>query len=85
MKEMTQYGLIDKLKKKKTDHMYLYTDKELDEYEKYIEETFGNYQEVFHEIVSTDIHLDILLSLPQMNNLIIINYNGYGSLSNECT
>ena len=27
-------GLIDKLKKKKTDHMYLYTDKELDEYEK---------------------------------------------------
>ena len=31
-------GLIDKLKKKKTDHMYLYTDKELDEYEKYIEE-----------------------------------------------
>ena len=57
-------GLIDKLKKKKTDHMYLYTDKELDEYEKYIEEIFGDYKEVFHEIISTDIHLDIIIVPP---------------------
>ncbi|MBM6965116.1 suppressor of fused domain protein [Massilimicrobiota timonensis] len=57
-------GLIDKLKKKKTDHMYLYTDKELDLYEKYIEETFGHFHEVFHEIVSTDIHLDIIIVPP---------------------
>lgn len=44
--------------------MYLYTDKELDLYEKYIEETFGHFHEVFHEIVSTDIHLDIIIVPP---------------------
>lgn len=63
-------GLFDKFKKKKsvTNNMYLYTEKELDQYEKYIEEQFGEYEEVFHEIVSPDIHLDIIIIPPTKNN-----------------
>ncbi|MFQ6791549.1 MAG: suppressor of fused domain protein [Thomasclavelia sp.] len=48
--------------------MYLYTEKELDLYEKYIEEQFGDYNEVFHEIVSPDIHLDIIIIPPTASN-----------------
>ena len=43
---------------------YLYTEKELDIYEKYITENFGEIETVFHEIVSPDIHLDILVIAP---------------------
>lgn len=59
-------GLFDKFKKKKsvTDSMYLYTEEELNQYESYIMEQFGEYQEVFHEIVSPDIHLDVIIIPP---------------------
>lgn len=69
-------GLFDKLKGKMTekltlkekradaDSMYLYSEKELNEYECYIQENFGEYKEVFHEIVSPDIHLDIIIVPP---------------------
>lgn len=59
--------IFDKFKKKGSN-MYLYTEKELDLYEKYIEEQFGDYNEVFHEIVSPDIHLDIIIIPPTASN-----------------
>lgn len=64
-------GLFDKFKKKNkqsiadgADEMYLYTEQEINEYECYIQENFGEYKEVLHEIVSPDIHLDIILVPP---------------------
>ncbi|WP_296879946.1 suppressor of fused domain protein [Thomasclavelia sp.] len=59
--------IFDKFKKQESN-MYLYTEKELDLYEKYIEEQFGDYNEVFHEIVSPDIHLDIIIIPPTASN-----------------
>lgn len=55
--------IFEKFKKKENpassmSPMYLYTEEDLDQYEKYIAENFGEYKEVFHEIVSPDIHLD---------------------------
>lgn len=58
--------LFDKLKKQKK--MFLYTEEELDQYEKYITDKFGEFKEVFHEIVSPDIHLDILIIPPTKEN-----------------
>ena len=40
---------------------YLYSEKELEEYEKYVEKCLGEYDSVFHEMVSPDIHLDVIL------------------------
>ncbi len=65
-------GLFDRFKKKSkdklttygTDDMYLYTEQELNEYECYIQENFGEYKEVLHEIISPDIHLDIIVVPP---------------------
>lgn len=65
-------ALFDKFKKKKienvSDDMYLYSEKELDEYETFIQQNFGDYKEVFHEIVSPDIHLDIIMVPPTPEN-----------------
>ena len=41
--------------------MYLYSEEELDEYESYVQKCLGEYESVFHEMVSPDIHLDIIL------------------------
>ena len=62
-------GLFDRFKKKKVavenaEDMYLYTEQEIGEYECYIQENFGEYKEVLHEIISPDIHLDIILVPP---------------------
>lgn len=60
-------GLFDFLKKKKKETVfprYLYTEAELDEYEKYIEESFGHYDLVMHELYSPDIHLDVIVIDP---------------------
>ena len=62
-------GLFDKFKKKKIEmtdeeEMYFYTEQEINEYECYIQENFGGYKEVLHEIVSPDIHLDIIVIEP---------------------
>ena len=43
---------------------FLYSEQELDEYEKYIETQFGETSFVFHEIYSPDIHLDIIVIEP---------------------
>lgn len=63
-------GLFDKFKKKNVQKKeknypeYLYSESELDEYEEYIRKSFGEYKEVFHEIVSPDIHLDVIIVPP---------------------
>lgn len=41
-----------------------YSEKEMDEVSDFIEETFGEYEFVMHEIVSPDIHLDIAIIPP---------------------
>lgn len=63
-------GLLDKIKNKKEEpkDMYLYKEEEIDQYEKYITNKFGEFKEVFHEIVSPDIHLDILIIPPTKEN-----------------
>lgn len=58
-------GFLDLFKKKKEKQkMYLYSEQELNEYEAYIESCFGSYDKVLHEVVSPDIHLDIILVPP---------------------
>lgn len=61
-------GLFSRMKAKKDksspDDMYLYTEQELDEYESFIQTNYGEYDQVLHEIVSPDIHLDIIMVPP---------------------
>lgn len=63
-------GLFDIFKRKKVQKEemkypeYLYSESELDEYEAYIKKAFGKYEEVLHEIVSPDIHLDVIIIPP---------------------
>ncbi|MBQ8547784.1 MAG: DUF2185 domain-containing protein [Lachnospiraceae bacterium] len=66
-------GLFDKFKKKtKTETeavpLYLYSEQELDEYEAFVQKNFGQYNQVMHEIVSPDIHLDIIMVPPTDEN-----------------
>jgi len=79
-------GLYDKLmsnkSKKPSEKMYLYSEQELVEYEAYIEQSFGAYQTVFHEIASPDIHLDVLVVPPTEEDpyikLITMGMGAYG-------
>lgn len=53
----------------KEDHQetipqYSYTEKELEKVSAYIERQYGDYEEVMHEMVSPDIHCDIVLVSP---------------------
>ena len=48
--------------------MFLYSEKELRQYEDYIVEQFGEFNEVMHEIVSPDIHVDIIVVPPTEDN-----------------
>lgn len=61
-------GLFDKFKKKKGKHdeipMYAYSETEMKELECYIQENFGEFKEVFHEIFSPDVHLDLVIVPP---------------------
>ena len=43
---------------------YLYTEKELEKVDSYIAAQYGEYDEVFHEIASPDIHLDVVIVPP---------------------
>jgi hypothetical protein len=60
--------LFGKSKKNEAYPLYLYTEKDLETYERFITEQFGEYKEVFHEIVSPDIHLDIVIIPPTAQN-----------------
>jgi len=64
-------GLFDKFKRKEknkeSNHQipqYLYTDSEIEEVDGFICEAFGEYKNVFHEIASPDIHLDVCIVEP---------------------
>lgn len=62
--------MFNRLKKDKEINkpLYLYSRKELKQYDKFIIDNFGKYNEVFHEIVSPDIHLDIIIIPPTIEN-----------------
>ena len=47
---------------------FLYTEKELKKLEAHIENEFGQSQKVIHELISPDIHLDILIIPPTEEN-----------------
>ncbi|HIT22722.1 MAG TPA: suppressor of fused domain protein [Candidatus Scybalousia intestinigallinarum] len=55
-------------RKAKEPSTFLYDEEELNQYEQYIMEQFGEYQQVFHEVVSPDIHLDIIIVPPTEKN-----------------
>lgn len=59
-------GIVNLFKSKnlKDDNIYVYTEDEMEQYEKYIEEHIGNFTNVMHEIVSPDIHVDIIVIPP---------------------
>lgn len=59
-------GLFDLFKKKKK--MFLYSEGELNEFDECIRKQFGGYENVFHEIVSPDIHLDVVVVPPTKKN-----------------
>ncbi len=50
--------------KNKWQQPKLYNEAEMDAVESHIAEHFGKFESVFHEIVSTDIHVDIALIPP---------------------
>lgn len=45
----------------------LYTENEMDVVEKYIEKAFGEFDNILHEVTSTDIHIDICIIPPSKN------------------
>ena len=49
---------------KKKIPLYSYSEKELEKVSAYIERQYGEYEDVIHEIVSPDIHCDIVLVPP---------------------
>ena len=63
-------GLFDIFKKDKKQEerggipQYLYDDAEIDEVDSFICDMFGDYKNVFHEIASPDIHLDVCIVEP---------------------
>ncbi|MBE5942459.1 MAG: suppressor of fused domain protein [Lachnospiraceae bacterium] len=59
-------GFFDKFKKKKKEEMpmYAYSEKEMQEFECFIQENFGEFKDVLHEIFSPDVHLDIVMVPP---------------------
>lgn len=60
-------GLFDKFKKKPSQsdfHPELYEEAEVDQLERYIERAFGSFEQMFHEIISPDIHVDIAVIAP---------------------
>ena len=64
-------GLFDSFKKSKVKDEskpdmpeYLYTEEEIEELDSFISERIGEYQYVFHEMASPDIHLDVCIVEP---------------------
>ena len=49
---------------RKSGPVYLYKNSELEKIESFIENEYGHFDEVIHEIVSPDIHLDIAIIPP---------------------
>ena len=58
-------GLFDRFKKhKEQGPLFLYSGEELEAVDSFISETIGNFDNVFHEIISPDIHLDVCFVKP---------------------
>ncbi|MBR0416814.1 MAG: suppressor of fused domain protein [Firmicutes bacterium] len=62
-------GLFNKFKKEKKNEKtarpwFLYSDEELDVLDSFICDMFGEYKNVFHEIASPDVHLDVCIVEP---------------------
>ena len=62
-------GLFGKYRKEKKQEeqripQYLYSDAEIDELDSFICDMFGDYKNVFHEIASPDVHLDVCIIDP---------------------
>ena len=82
-------GLFHDCKQKYADKptlpRFFYTKKEPDKCETHIKKCYGDYAEVFHEIFSPDIHLDVIPVPPSeaapYYKLVTM---GGRSLSNEC-
>ena len=49
---------------RKSGPVYLYKNSELEKIESFIENEYGHFEEVIHELVSPDIHLDIAIVPP---------------------
>ena len=50
--------------KDRKKELCLYSEEELNEYEAYVNGALGEYKNVFHELVSPDIHLDVIMIEP---------------------
>ena len=72
-------GLFDVFKKKKIGPLYTYTEQELKEFEEFVNGTFGKFDNVFHEIVSPDIHLDVCICNPGEKPYITLVTMGAGA------
>ena len=62
-------GLFDMFKKSEKNNepmqqMYLYDDSEIEDVDGFIGDMFGEYKNVFHEIASPDVHLDVCIIDP---------------------
>lgn len=58
----------------------MYTEKEMQTVEKHIEKYYGKFKEVFHELVSPDIHVDICVIPPaKKRNYYILTTMGMGA------
>ena len=74
-------GLFDLFKKKKSGPMYLYCEQELKELDEFIGKEFGRFENVFHEIASPDIHLDVCICEPKDKPYIALVTMGAGAFS----
>ena len=74
-------GLFDLFKKKKSGPMYLYSEQELKELDEFIGKEFGRFENVFHEIASPDIHLDVCICEPKDKPYIALVTMGAGAFS----
>ena len=70
--------------KKKSQKEYnplIYTEKEMNALERHIEKHFGSFKNVFHEIASPDIHVDIVIIEPTpKHNYYILVTMGMGAM-----
>ncbi len=67
-------------KQEKNNLPEMYTEEQLDALEDHIEQYFGKYENVFHEIYSPDIHLDVIIIPPTPErNWITLVTEGMGA------
>ncbi len=53
-------GLLDLFRRKKKNEVFYYSEKDQDAFERLISEKFGDFSEVFHELASPDLHIDVI-------------------------